>query len=194
MQPIKSFWSFSESELFNKTNSSIKGITENEAQVRLHETQSNEKVTKTWQKDILLLLSQYKNPLLLLLIFAAILSLVLKEYSDSIIVLVVLLLSGILGFIQERNAGRAVEKLRALVHSKAAVRRNGIEKEISVEEVVTGDIVLLNAGDIIPADAFILQSSDLHVNESVLTGESFPAEKFSGSSNEDTLKTTSLLL
>jgi Mg2+-importing ATPase len=186
LQPIKSFWSFSELEVFHKTNSSINGLNENEAQIRLRETQSTEKVTKTWQKDVWLLLSQYKNPLLLLLIFAAILSLVLKEYSDSIIVLVVLLLSGILGFIQERNAGRAVEKLRALVHNKAAVRRNGIEKEISVDKVVTGDIVLLNAGDIIPADAFILQSSDLHVNESVLTGESFPAEKLSGSSNEDT--------
>ncbi|HVZ97865.1 MAG TPA: magnesium-translocating P-type ATPase, partial [Chitinophagaceae bacterium] len=76
--------------------------------------------------------------------------------------------------------GKAVEKLRQLVHNTARVKRNGVEKDIPVDGVVPGDIILLNAGDIIPADAFIIQSNDLHVNESVLTGESFPAEKFSG--------------
>ncbi|HXL58054.1 MAG TPA: HAD-IC family P-type ATPase, partial [Chitinophagaceae bacterium] len=186
LQPIANFWRLKESELFSQTNSSPKGLTESQARMRLRELRSANKTSKTWHKDLWLLLSQYKNPLVLLLVFAVILSLVLKEYSDSVIVFIVLLLSGILGFIQERNAGRAVEKLRALVHSKATVRRNGIEREIPIHEVVTGDIVLLNAGDIIPADAFILESNDLHVNESVLTGESFPAEKFAGTSAGDT--------
>src|SRR6266542_508726 len=185
VQPIACFWSLKESELFSQTNSSPKGLTESQARIRLREQRSYYKAPQTWHKDLWLLLSQYKNPLVLLLVFAVILSLILREYSDSVIVFIVLLLSGLLGFIQERNAGRAVEKLRALVHSKAAVRRNGIEREIPIDEVVTGDIVLLNAGDIIPADAFILESNDLHVNESVLTGESFPAEKFAGTCPAD---------
>src|SRR5438093_944699 len=166
LQPIEYFWSLKESELFHLTNSSPDGLTESQARIRLREQRSYYKTPKTWHKDLWLLLSQYKNPLVLLLVFAVILSLVLQEYSDSAIVFIVLLLSGLLGFIQERNAGRAVEKLRALIHSKAAVRRNGVEREIPIDEVVTGDVVLLNAGDIIPADAFILESNDLHVNES----------------------------
>jgi P-type Mg2+ transporter len=185
LQPINHFWSLHQSELFHRTNSSASGLTERQAAARLKRQKSFNKTPKRWHKDISLLLSQYKNPLVLLLVFAAVLSLILKEYSDSAIVLTVLLLTGILGYIQERNAGRAVEKLRALVHSKAMVRRSGIEKEITVDEVVPGDIVLLNAGDIIPADALILESNDLHVNESVLTGESFPVEKFAGISEEN---------
>src|SRR5207253_170695 len=113
------------------------------------------------------------------------LSLVLGEYSDSIIVLAVLFFTGMFGFIQERNAGHAVEKLQELVHSKASVKRDGTEKEIKIDEVVPGDIILLNAGDIIPADSFILEANDLHVNESSLTGESFPAEKFAGKCEPD---------
>lgn len=186
MQPIQSFWSFQSSQLFKLLNSSQNGLGEQEASARLRDEKKCTQTEKTWHKDLGLLFSQYKNPLVLLLVFALVLSFILKEYSDSVIVLSVLLLTGILGFIQERNAGKAVEKLRALVHNKAAVRRSGTEKEIPVDEVVSGDIVLLNAGDIIPADAFILESNDLHVNESVLTGESFPVEKFAGITTADT--------
>jgi len=185
LQPINHFWSLHQSELFHRTNSSASGLTERQAAARLKRQKGFNKTPKRWHRDISLLLSQYKNPLVLLLVFAAVLSLILKEYSDSAIVLTVLLLTGILGYIQERNAGRAVEKLQALVHSKAMVRRSGIEKEITVDEAVLGDIILLNAGDIIPADAVILESKDLHLNESVLTGESFPAEKFAGISEEN---------
>lgn len=117
---------------------------------------------------------------MLLLVFAVILSIVLGEYSNSFIVLAVLVVTGALGFVQERSAGRAVQKIQELVHSKAMVKREGVEREIFIDEVVAGDLVLLNAGDIIPADSMILEANDLHVNEAVLTGESFPAEKFAG--------------
>jgi len=178
MHPITGFWSIDKTDLLQKLRASTNGLTEADAARRLQEQQSNIVIKKPWHRDAILLLSQYKNPLVLLLVFAVILSLVLGEYSDSFIVLTILLFTGILGFIQERNAGRAVEKLRALVHSKASVRREGKEKEIPVEEVVPGDMVILHAGDIIPADALIIEANDLHVNQSVLTGESFPAEKF----------------
>jgi len=177
---LEFFWTYTASELYQQLNTSKEGLTQAAAYQQQQQRIDKTNIKKPWIKDLILLLSQYKNPLILLLVFAVILSTFLGEYSESIIILVVLLLTGILGFIQERSAGRAIEKLRQLVHNKASVRRNNIEKDVPVDEVVAGDIVLLNAGDIIPADCYIIQSNDLHVNESVLTGESFPAEKFSG--------------
>jgi len=174
------FWTYKPEDIFKQVDSSVDGLSDEQTKTKVQQQKSKLKIRSPFVKDLLLLVSQYKNPLVLLLVFAVILSTTLGEYSESIIVFIVLLLTGILGFFQERNAGKAVEKLRQLVHNAATVKRNGIEKDIPVDEVVPGDIILLNAGDIIPADAFIVQSNDLHINESVLTGESFPAEKFSG--------------
>jgi Mg2+-importing ATPase len=177
---LEFFWTHTVTELYRQLNTSLEGLTDISARQKQLEQIAKTINRKPWVNDVLLLLSQYKNPLILLLVFAVILSTVLGEYSESIIILIVLLLTGILGFFQERSASHAIEKLRQLVHNKASVKRNNIEKEVSVDEVVAGDIILLNAGDIIPADCYIIQSNDLHVNESVLTGESFPAEKFAG--------------
>lgn len=177
MPVVPNFWSISREDLFKKLAAFPGGLSEAEAANRLRAQRSGIRRTKPWKQDAWLLISQYNNPLILLLVFAVVLSIILGEYSDSLVVLAVLLLTGILGFIQERNAGRAVEKLRALMHSKASVLRDGKESEIPVDEVVSGDIVILNAGDIIPADCFILEENDLHVNDAVLTGESYPSEK-----------------
>lgn len=181
------FWRLPKEELFNQLGASTEGLGETEAQQRLAEQHKKLKINKPWYNDLLLLLSQFKSPLVLLLVFAVILSIILGEYSDSFIILTVLLFTGILGFLQERNAGRAVQKLQELVHSKATVKRDKKEKEVFIDEVVKGDIVLLNAGDVVPGDALIIEANDLHVNESVLTGESFPAEKFAGSSSAEIL-------
>jgi Cation transport ATPase len=171
----------------SKQNSSIVGLTEDEAFRRLQEQKKHDHFSRSHSNGLKLLFSQFKNPLILLLAFAALLSLILSEYSDSLIILTVLLTSGILGFFQERKANKAVQKLQALVHCTARVVRDGKEKDIPVDEVVKDDIVLLNAGDLIPADSYILNSKDLHVNESILTGESFPAEKFSPDSGASSL-------
>jgi Mg2+-importing ATPase len=176
-EPIENFWAEGNEELLKQLNTTAKGLSRKEADSRLRQQQKRIANIPGWQKDLLLLLSQYKNPLVLLLVFAVILSLILGEYSDSIIVLFVLFFTGMFGFIQERNAGNAVQKLKELVHSKAKVKRDGLLKEVKIDEVVAGDIVLLSAGDIIPADSLILEANDLHVNQSALTGESFPAEK-----------------
>jgi Mg2+-importing ATPase len=100
--------------------------------------------------------------------------------TNAIIIITIILISSLLGFWQERGAANAVEKLLAIVETKAAVLRDGTPKEISVEKIVPGDIVILNAGDLIPGDAIILDSKDLFVNEASLTGETFPAEKTVG--------------
>lgn len=180
MKAIEHFWAFSPEQLFQSLHSGREGLTGNQAASLLREQQQHKKNRKPWQRDALLLLSQYSNPLVLILVLAVALSLGLGEYSNSIIIVVVLLVTGILGYLQERNAGRAVEKLQALVQSKASVKREGRETVIGLEEVAPGDIVLVKAGDMIAADALILEANDLHVNEAMLTGESYPAEKFPG--------------
>lgn len=180
MNDLQQFWKFPEADLLVRLKTSINGLQETECQRRWAELRRKQKIYKPWHADLTLLFSQFKSPLILLLVFAVVLSIILGEYSDSFIILCVLLTTGILGFFQERNAGNAVRKLQQLMHSKAAVRREGKEKEIFIDDVVPGDIILLNAGDIIAADGFILDANDLHINESVLTGESFPVEKFSG--------------
>jgi P-type Mg2+ transporter len=191
LEAIQQFWKLTAEELLIQLKTSVRGLSETDAQKRLEEQRTRQKLPKPWLKDLQLLLSQFRSPLVLLLVFAVLLSIFLKEYSDSIIILVVLITTGILGFAQERNAGRAVQKLVELVHSKASVIRDGKEKEIPVDEVVPGDIILLNAGDMIPADSYILEANDLHVNESALTGESFPAEKFAGTCPAEVLSKVS---
>ena len=100
--------------------------------------------------------------------------------TNAIIIITIILISSLLGFWQERGAANAVEKLLAIVQTKATVFRDGAEKEIPVEKIVPGDVIHLNAGDLIPGDAILLESKDLFVNEASLTGETFPAEKTAG--------------
>jgi len=94
-----------------------------------------------------------------------------------LLILSIVIVSGLLGFWQERGASNAVAKLLSIVQIKAAVMRDGSSKEIPVEEIVPGDIVNLNAGDVVPGDGLVQESKDLFVDEAMLTGETFPAEK-----------------
>ena len=131
-------------------------------------------------KDALLFWNQFRNPLMLLLIGAVILSAFLGDTSDVFIILFIVLSTGILSFIQERNAGKVVEKLQSMIALKCSVIRDGIEKEMNASEIVPGDTLTFKAGDMIPADCLIMESNELHVNEASLTGESYPVRKFSG--------------
>ena len=98
-------------------------------------------------------MSQFKSPIILLLVFAAGLSIYLHQAADASIILVIIFISGLLGFWQERSAADAVAKLLAIVQIKTSVLRGGSQKEAPVEEVVPGDIILLRAGDIVPGDS-----------------------------------------
>lgn len=124
-----------------------------------------------------LFLAQFSSPIVLLLLFAAGLSFFLREKTSAAIIFGIVFLSGVLSFYQQHTANSALAKLLALVRTRAAVLRDGAEREVPVEEVVPGDIVILNAGDVVPGDALLLESRDLFVDEATLTGETFPAEK-----------------
>ncbi|HZD13075.1 MAG TPA: magnesium-translocating P-type ATPase, partial [Candidatus Binatus sp.] len=176
----QSLCSIPTSEIFQRLQTSPNGLTDDEARIRLKEYGSNILKPKKRSDAATLLLAQYKSPIILILIFAGGLSLFLGDSLNAVIILVIILVSSLLGFWQERGAANAVEKLLAIVQTKATVLRNGTQREIPADEIVPGDIVVLNAGDLVPGDSLIIESKDLFVNEASLTGETFPVEKSAG--------------
>ena len=172
------FWAFDRKSALDQAKSSFSGLSSQESSDRLDKfgpnTLQNDKKT---QSNFLLFINQFKNPITLILLFAASLSFFLQDTTNSIIILLIILFSTILGFWQEKSAGDAVNELLNLIKVKTTVLRDGKKGEIFVEEVVMGDIVFLSAGDIIPADGLIIEEDELFVDEATFTGETFPVEK-----------------
>ncbi len=174
------FWSVPTSEVLQQLQTTPEGLASDEAGKRLVQYGSNLVKPKKRSDALALLLAQFKSPIILILIVAAILSFFLSDPVDAVIILVIILVSSLLGFWQERSASDAVKKLLAIVQTKATVLRDGEQKEIPVDAIVPGDIVKVSAGDLIPGDCLVLESRDLFVNEASLTGETYPAEKTVG--------------
>jgi P-type Mg2+ transporter len=174
------FWSLTAEQLFSALHTSNNGIQQTDAERRIKQYGLNALKTQRQTTAFGLLLRQFKSPLVLILIFAAIVSAFLGEWTDAIIVLAVVLGSTMLGFVQEYRASNAVEKLRSQVTIKSRVLRGGKLLMVPSEQVVPGDVVLLSAGSLIPADGIVLETNDFFVNQAVLTGETFPVEKTSG--------------
>jgi len=184
LQP--SFWSISAAELLRQLEATAQGLGSDEARRRLARFGPNLLKTRKRANTLALLLSQFRSPIILILVFASGLSFFLRNHVDAVIILAIVLVSGLLGFWQERGAASAIEKLLSIVQIKAQVSRDGTPKEIPVEEIVPGDIILLNAGDVIPGDCLIIESKDLFVDEAALTGETYPEDKVSGILPEET--------
>jgi Mg2+-importing ATPase len=174
------FWSVPPDKLLRALETAPEGLRSEEAARRLLQGGPNNLRPVKRSDSLTLLLSQFKSPIILTLIAAAAVSYVLDDRVDSLIILVIVLVSGLLGFWQERGAVGAVEKLLALVRVRSSVIRDGADRDIPQEEVVPGDILLLRAGNAIPADCLVLESKDLFLDEATLTGESYPVEKGPG--------------
>jgi len=174
------FWSVPSLESLQQLQTTAQGLMSDEVQQRLLRYGSNLLKPKKKSDALTLLLAQFKSPIILILIFAAGLSFFLHNPIDALIILVIVLVSGFLGFWQERGAVNAVEKLYAIVQIKTTVVRDGDSKEVPIEEVVPGDIVFIKASDVIPGDSLLLESKDLFVDEAALTGETYPVEKSIG--------------
>ena len=179
-QDIRPFWSVPQDELWNTLKTTALGLSDKEVIDRRTQYGFNTVKQQRQYKWFLLLLSQFKSPIIIILLFATILAYFLNDPVDATIILSIVLISGLLSFWQERGAVNAVAGLLALVQIKVTVLRNGRQAEIPAEEIVPGDIVIFNAGDIIPADCRILESWDLFVDEATLTGETFPVAKETG--------------
>ncbi|HVO66298.1 MAG TPA: magnesium-translocating P-type ATPase [Syntrophales bacterium] len=178
-QPFN-FWNIPKADLLVQLASQQEGLSSDEAKRRLINYGANLLKPPKRTDAVALLIAQFKSPIILTLIFAAGLSIFLQDHVDAAIILCIVLISGLLGFWQERGAVDAVEKLLAIVKIKAAVLRDGSQKDIPIEDVVPGDVVILNAGDAIPADSLILEAKDLFVDEATLTGETYHVEKEAG--------------
>ena len=172
-----SLWSAPLPQLLDTLGSSTEGLSPAEALTRLERLGPNRLTAGPRSGDLNLLLRQFLSPIILILLGAALLSFALESFTDGAIILLIVLLSGLLGFWQERGAARAVDQLLAVVELRCTVVRGGEELQVPVADVVPGDVVVLAAGAGIPADCRLLEERDLSVNEAALTGESFPVSK-----------------
>lgn len=174
------FWSLAAEHHLQRLQTVTEGLSPQEADERLKRFGANQLNGKKQTGSLRLFFAQFKSSIILILLFATGLSFFLHDRVDAIIILTIVLISGILGFWQERGAADAVEKLLALVQIKVKVLRSNRLVEVSGEALVPGDIVILKAGDIIPADCLLWSADHLFIDEAILTGESFPVEKSTG--------------
>jgi P-type Mg2+ transporter len=154
-----------------------KGLSSQEAADRLSQYGPNDPTPIKGGAAVMELLVLFLNPLVIILLVASLVSFLLGDAADAGIILVIVLLSISINFFQTYQSQRAVEKLREHVTPTATILRDGEWREIKRQLIVPGDIVRLSAGDLVPADAKLLQSRDLYVQQGALTGESLPAEK-----------------
>ncbi|AMK78028.1 MULTISPECIES: magnesium-translocating P-type ATPase [Methylomonas] len=174
----KPFWHNPIQELFQQLQADEHGLTRQEAASRLKQYGDNRPQNHKPPSAVSLFFGQFKSSIILILLFATGLSFYLHDKLDAIIILCIILMSALLGFWQEKGAADAVGKLLAMVQIKVSVLRDGTMQELPAEQIVPGDIVQLRAGDVIPADCRLLSADNLFVDEAILTGESYPAEKY----------------
>lgn len=163
--------------LLSYLNTSPSGLADEEAEKRLREYGYNEIATAQKQGSIISFFSHFKSPLLILLLLAGAISYFFGETLNAAIIFSIVFLSAALDFYQESKAEGAAEMLKKKIATTAIAIRGGVKREISISEIVPGDMILLSAGNIVPADARVIDANDLFVNQSALTGEAFPAEK-----------------
>jgi len=163
--------------IVKQLNSSLDGLTNDEARKRLNEYGPNELMEKKKKTAIAMFLDQFKDFMILILIGAAVISGFIGELSDTIAIIVIIVINAIIGFIQEYRAEKAMDALKKMAAYTATVIRDGVHTSIAASELVPGDIVVLEAGRIVPADMRLLETFNLKVEEAALTGESIPVEK-----------------
>jgi len=179
-QALSKYWSHPAEELLRTLGSSTRGLAPEEAQRRRARHGRNVLTPARRHAVLRLLLDRFRSPLLLILIFAALVSLAVHDWVDALVVLGIVLISAVLGAIQEYRATSAVEKLRQRVAATTTVLRDDTSLVIASADIVPGDIVLLSSGSLVPADGVVLEAKDFFVSQALLTGETFPVEKRPG--------------
>lgn len=154
-----------------------RGLSNEEVEKRLEQYGENKLKGKPKKKLISLFLAQLKDMLIYVLLGAAVITVVIGEYIDAVIILLVVVLNAVIGVVQEYKAEKAIEALQKMTTPKSLVRRNGEVVELNSELLVPGDIIIIDAGRFIPADLRLIDSANLQIEESALTGESVPSEK-----------------
>lgn len=171
-------------EILKITKTNQSGLTDKEAELRLKTAGQNSLNHEKKQNYFLKFLSQFKDIMVIILLCAAVVSLVFSfiqksttELIDAIIIFIIVLINATLGFSQELKADKALESLKKMSQPFSIVIRDGKKKKIKTSEIVVGDIIVLEAGDVVPADVYLIESNSLKCDESALTGESMAVEK-----------------
>lgn len=184
LQRIKSaseaYWSVATEDPLRALEANAGGLTHEQALSRLATYGNNAGARAASHSPVALLLRQFASPLVLMLVFAASVSLVLRDWVEASIVLAIVLGSCLLGFSQEFHASAAIAQLRRRLALTVVTRRDGASVNVDATTIVPGDVIELSAGNLVPADAVVLEATDFLMSEAVLTGESFPVEKRAG--------------
>jgi len=162
----------------------LNGLSKEEAEKRLAENGPNKLKGKKKKSMLMLLFEQINDPMIYILLVAAIISAIVGEVSDALIIILVIIINALIGVVQESKAEKALEALKNLSTPKAVVKRDGEIYEIESSELVVGDIVIIDAGRYIPADIRLVETANLKIEESAFTGESLPVEKHANIINE----------
>ncbi len=171
------YWKMQPEELFSSLNSSKDGLSSKEAKERLQKYGNNEIEPPDRKTPLRIFISQFQNPLIYILIIATIIAFFLGDHTEALIIFAIVFVNAVLGFVQEYRSERALEELRKYISMTAHVFRDGQVAEMNTKYLVPGDIILISIGDIVPADARLLDAHQLEANEAVLTGESNPVYK-----------------
>ncbi|MDU7032560.1 MAG: magnesium-translocating P-type ATPase [Finegoldia magna] len=174
---MEKFWSYDVDEVLKTIETSKNGLSTEQANERIEKLGQNLFEEKKSSSKLMVFINQFKNPITMILIFAAILSIFLKDYSDGIIILIIIMISAILSYNHESKANDAVKKLLSTVSVTSAVLRDGKFQELDNSKLTIGDIISVKTGDMIPADCLLIEENSLSMDESSLTGETFPVEK-----------------
>ncbi len=175
------FWTLNAEALLRNLGSVPQGLTRSEAARRFSESGTDRREAgRKSHSHLALWVAQFKSPIVILMMVGAILSIALGDLTEGSIILAIVAASGALGFWQEKRAADTIRLLLGMIQAKVDVKRDGIAVQVPTDAIVPGDIVLLEAGSAVPGDGLILECKDLFVDESALTGESFPAEKRPG--------------
>ncbi|MDH6364212.1 Mg2+-importing ATPase [Enterococcus sp. PF1-24] len=177
-QELKKLAILSERELMMELRTSMNGLTKEDAAERLEEFGPNVVSAQKPLPALLLFLKAFNDPFVFVLVLLMVVSFATKDIEAAVVMGGMILASVIITFIQEYRSQKASQELKELIENTTAVTRDGVTKEIPMDEVVPGDIITLATGDMIPADAVLIWTKDLFVNQSSLTGESMPVEKF----------------
>ena len=175
---MKKFFSMPHEEVLKELNTSCSGLSEKQVKENLEKYGLNQLTEKQKQTFLQVFLSQFKDFLVVILIIAAIISAITGNLESTLVIFAVIILNAILGTVQHFKAEQSLDSLKALSAPSAKVYRNGLKVEIPSKELVPGDILILEAGDMISADGRIIENYSLQVNESSLTGESESVNKF----------------
>ncbi len=170
-------WNFSIEDVLKYYNTDIKGLTDEEAQKRIKQNGKNQ-IPKAKKETILqIFIEQFKSPIIAILVIAAIFSILTKSYADSTFIFAVIIINSIIGTYQEWNSEKNSQKLENMIRINSKIIRDNETKTIDSENIVVGDIVLLESGDKVPADLRLIETHELSIDESILTGESIPKFK-----------------